>query len=753
MSNLTLDQALNAALEHHQAGRLSDAEAFYRQILAQFPEHADALHLLGVVAHQTGHHDAAIELISKAISVNPQNPPYFSNIGLAFAAKGQLDQALAAYQRAVSLNSGFGEAWDNMGICLTAMGRHGEAAGAHARSTALLPNAVQMQQNFAMALSRIGRLEESLAAIRRAVALVPAAAGLHNSEACILHAMGRREEAMESYRKCVELDGSNIEGRTNLALVLNELGRAEESVKACKEALELAPTFYPIWNNLGNAFQELNKLEESVDAYKKAIESNAQCAEAYNNMGTALARLGRLNESLASMQKAREINPRFLDVLNNIGNIQKEMGNLDDAIKTYREALAIAPGAVCHSNLILALYYHTIDGEEVLRESRKWDELYAKPLRDPRPHGNSKDPERKLKIGYVSSDLRLHPVGRFLHPAMVYRDREKFDITCYSAVRDPDSYTDRLKGDSDHWVNIVGKNEDQIAEMVRNDQIDILIDLTMHTAGNRLLTFARKPAPIQMTYLAYVGTTGLEAIDYRFTDPYLEPEGQPDPWASEKTLWLPSTYWCYEAPEMDLPIKALPAEGNGYVTFACLNNFCKLNLPVIRLWAEILNRVPNSRILFHAREGDHRTWLLSELGACGVAADRVMFMGYVKVEEYLRKYYEVDIALDPFPYNGGTTTCDALWMGVPTVVLKGERGMARAGYSILSNGAMSELLAQTAEQYVDISVALAGDLGKLAEFRRTARGRLEGSRLMDGRDFARGMEAGFRKVWREYCAK
>jgi predicted O-linked N-acetylglucosamine transferase (SPINDLY family) len=342
-------------------------------------------------------------------------------------------------------------------------------------------------------------------------------------------------------------------------------------------------------------------------------------------------------------------------------------------------------------------------------------------------------------------------VARFLLPLLANHDHQAVEVFAYAQVPVPDEMTQRLRSQTDAWRSLVGLSDDQAAELIRQDRIDILVDLAMHTSGNRLLVFARKPAPVQVTYLAYAGSSGLNTMDYRLSDPYLDPPGGDESAYIEQTIRLPDTYWCYR-PVVDLPLQPPPSVEKGFVTFGCLNNFCKMNEALLGLWAQALRAVPHSRLLLHAHEGSHRQRVLEYLQREGIERSRVNFAGKMPTEAYFGLYQSIDIALDTYPYGGGTTTCDALWMGVPVVSLAGKTAVSRAGLSILSNIGLPELVASTSEQYVSVAVELANDLRRLQESRSTLRQRMEVSPLMDATNFARGIETAYRRMWRAWCA-
>jgi len=365
------------------------------------------------------------------------------------------------------------------------------------------------------------------------------------------------------------------------------------------------------------------------------------------------------------------------------------------------------------------------------------------------PHANDLAAARRLRVGYVSPDFRGHVVGRYMLPLFELHDRERFEIVCYSGVLRSDSITARFRSLADAWRETAGVSDEALAEMIRRDRVDILVDLTQHLAGNRLPVFARKPAPVQVSFAGYPDSTGLGAIEYRISDRHLL-AGSADEGAGKERVCLIDSFWCYDPCGMDVEVNPLPARESGTVTLGCLNNFCKVNQRVLRLWARVLGKVKNSRLVISCPAGSHRERTLEALEREGVEARRVEFVALQPLREYLELYHRLDIALDTFPYNGGVTTCDALWMGVPVVSLAGETPVSRAGLSLLSNLGMPELVAHSESEYANIAERLAGDLPGLARLRSTLRDRMKSSVLMDAPRFTRQVEQAYRQMWQAW---
>jgi predicted O-linked N-acetylglucosamine transferase (SPINDLY family) len=538
-----------------------------------------------------------------------------------------------------------------------------------------------------------------------------------------------------------------------LGVIAHKAGRNDIAVDLIRRAIALRPNFAEAYCNLGIALAANEQLDEAVAAFRQAIALRPNYAEAQSNLGVALASKEQLDDAIVAFRQAIVLRPNYAKAHNNLGLALADKGQLDDAIAACRRAIALNPNLPeVHSNLVFTLHYSpAYDAQAIAEELRRWNRQHAEPLRKfIQSHSNDRSPDRSLRIGYVSPDFLENPVGRFLLPLLAHHDHQNFQIVCYANVQRPDALTPRLQGHADIWRSTVGLTDEQLATQIRQDQIDILVDLTMHAASNRLLVFARKPAPVQVMYLAYCSSTGLDTIDYRLSDPYLDPPGE-ESFYSEQTIHLPDTFWCYQS-IIDCPqVGPLPALAQGVITFGCLNQFTKVSEPTLGAWAKLLRAVPNSQLLLCANKGSHRERLQQQLQREGIEPNRVRFTGRVPLRDYFRLYHGIDIALDTFPYAGGTTTCDALWMGVPVVSLVGRTGVSRGGLSILSNVGLPELVARSEEQYVRIANELADNLPHLSQLRSTLRQRMEQSPLMDAPQFARDLEAAYRRMWHTWC--
>ncbi len=429
---------------------------------------------------------------------------------------------------------------------------------------------------------------------------------------------------------------------------------------------------------------------------------------------------GKLDEAVACYRRALQLKPDYAEAHSNLGNALKDQGKLDEAVACYRRALQLKPDLdTGYSNLLYTLVFCPgYDAQAIFEEHRRWSRQYTEPLaRFIQSHSNDRSLRRRLRIGYVSPDFREHAESFFTVPLLSAHDHQDFEILCYADVVCPDGITERLRSYADVWRDITGLTDEQVAQLVHQDKIDILVDLTMHMARNHLGVFARKPAPVQVCWLAYPGTTGLSTIDYRLTDPYIDPPGHHDHDYSEESVRLPDAVGCYDPLASEPAAGALPALDKGYITFGCLNNFCKVNVPVLRLWAQVLKAVDRSQLMLLAAEGSHRRDTLDLLEREGVGRDRVTFVAKLPRPRYLELYQRIDIALDTLPYNGHTTSLDAFWLGVPVITLVGQTPAGRAGLSLLNNLGLPELIAETSEQFVSIAVDLANDLPRLRDLR------------------------------------
>jgi protein O-GlcNAc transferase len=618
---------------------------------------------------------------------------------------------------------------------------------------------IQEKFNLAVSAHQERRFDAAEKLYREILRHDASLAVVRNNLGALLTAADRSTEAIVELKRAIREEPNNADFQNNLGLALKQGGRLDEAAICFAHAVKRLPNDPAPRNNLGVTLHKLGRPVEAIAVLSEALQLDSASHELHNNLGNVFQQIGRMDDAIAHYRETVRLWPLNMDGFNNLGNALKETGDIEGAIKAYeRAARIILRHRVAASSRLYAMHFHPrYDAQRLLREHRKWYKDYAQSVSakgasaEKASFGNDASPERRPRVGYVSAELREHPVGRFLLPLLSQHDRNRFEIFCYSDAIRPDSTTQKLRDCASVWRESAALNDEQLAAQIRADRIDILVDLTMHMADSRLLMFARKPAPVQATYLAYPSTSGLPQMDYRLTDAWLDPPGTDGDYV-EKSIRLMS-FWCYSPPEGAPEVSALPMNRAGHVTFGCLNNFCKISQPTWETWAGILKAVPESRLVVHAHEGAHRERVKELLSARGVDGARVEFVGFLPLREYLGQYNRVDIGLDPFPYGGGTTTCDAMWMGVPTVTLRGKTAVGRGGVSLASQVGLTQLIADARKQYVKIAKELAGDAAQLAELRQGMRARMLASSLMDAAGFALDVENAYREMWRTWCAE
>jgi protein O-GlcNAc transferase len=749
-----VDQLFEKGMQHQQAGRLREAESVYRQVLAQRPNEPDALHLLAVVQFQLGQRDSALELIRRAITVHPRTAEYHFHLGWMLSRLGRINESIESFNESISLKPNLAEAHNALGESLHTAGKTDAAMRAFEKALAAQPTFALAQYNIGNMFHMAGDLPRAIQAYQRAVAMAPKVAEGHHALGIVLQRQKKFDEAVAAYHRALELRPNFADARSNLGNALAEMGQVDRAIEAYRQAISLQPDWALPYYNMGNALSQKGELDQAIDAFRQAVRCAPNFPLALNNLANILKDREGTDEAIATLQKALSIEPDFVLALDNLAVIYTEIGMTDAAIACLDRALAIRPSdAAAHSNRLYAMHFHPdYDAAQILQEHRQWNDSQARPLKSEiQPHANDHNPSRRLKIGYVSPDFRLHPVGQLLIPLLANHDHEKFEIVCFSSVSSPDRITQQLRKHADAWHDVSRLNDEQLARIIREERIDILVDLSLHTASNRLPTFARKPAPVQITYLAYCSTSGLATMDYRLTDPFLDPlEAGNGPY-TEKSIRLPKTYWCYQ-PRIQAPNPAPPPVlQRGYVTFGCFNNFSKVSATAWNAWQQLLKKIPNSNLMVYAPPGQHRDVARQKMIDAGLDGDRLIFVNRIPVHEYFDQYQQIDIALDPFPYGGGVTTCDAIWMGVPVVTLAGKTAVGRGGESILNNLGLTQWIAKDIAEYVNIAAKLAGDLNALATARSTLRDRMNRSPLMDAAGFAKDIESIYRDIWKTFC--
>lgn len=684
MAEMTIYQRLQEAVAHHQAGRLEEAAALYRQILQKQPDYADAMHLLGALSVSQGNYQAAVDLIGKAIKIHPGNPGYHSNLGLALASLGWYGESAASLRTAIALKPDFAEAHINLSETLRQMKQFDESADAARKAIALLPN------------------------------------------------------SSEAY--CA------------LGSVLREIGRLHEAIEAYQRATQLQPAQIQAWFNLGVLLVLDRQYQPAADAFERLTQLQPAWAEPFGYFGGCLRRLERIDESIIAFQHAVQVKPQLADAWNDLGSALRDRGDLEASIEAYRQAMEMdASLSSAHSNLIYAMHFHPAsDQVAIAHEQTLWHQKYAAHFASRRPGSTQdRDPDRPLRIGYVSSHFFDHPDARLLLPVLEAHQPGQVSAHCYASVRQPDALTERHRLAASVWRDVGDLSDDELSRIVSEDQIDILVDLNLHTAHNRLATFARKPAPLQLSWLGYAGTSGLPAIDGWLSDDQLSPPGS----AADGAVPLPGG-WCYDPlnAQDEFEVSELAALKNGFVTFGALSDPARISTAVIHHWAAVLRAVRESRIILMCGSSHQRDQIVSTFASAGIASRRIEFVGLADRSERLRSHARVDLVLDTFPFNGTTSTCDALWMGAAVLSLSGSMPHTRTGRSLLGSAGLAGFAASSRARLVEIATEWS-DPEKLVPLRRSLRDQMQSSKLMDAAGFTRELEACYRRLWKSWIER
>lgn len=702
----------NLSVVLDELGRLAEAERQYRSILADAPKHPEANHNLGVLALQRGAPEAALACLKVALEEDPGEGRYWLSYVEALIRCGQAGAARQVLEQ----------------------GRQRGLRGAEVESLAAM----------------LDRQEG--AAPRTAPASAASEASAHFDLAGRLREQGRVAEAEASLRRALDLDPDFADAHCNLGVLLRAQGRLAEAEACLRRALALRPDFAPALNNLGHVLRNLRRQPEAEHALRRAIELSPDLVDAHFNLAAVLRDQNRLPQAEACYRRVIEMKPDLAEAHADLGAALQEQGRLPEALASCRRALELKPGLVAANDAVLFCLNYDPDksAEEIFAEYREYDARAGLPCRSTwRAHANPRGGDRRLRVGYVSPDFRRHAASHFLEPLLSHHDKEVVEVFAYAELRRDDEVTARYRACAEHWIPTLGLSDDALAERIRADGIDILVDLAGHTSGNRLGVFARKPAPLSVSWLGYGYTTGLSAIDYLLTDEICAPAGSEGLYA--EAPWRLATPGYVYRPAADMgPVSALPALARGHVTFGTLTRAVRINHRTIRVWSEILKRVAGARLVIDSNnflEAAMREALAARFAAQGITADRLE-IGYRSPPwDVLRG---MDIGLDCFPHNSGTTLFESLYMGVPYVTLAGRPTVGRLGSTILHGLGHAEWIAATEADYIDKAVALAGDLGALARVRAGLRAEMQASALMDEPGFARKVEAAYREMWKKW---
>ena len=749
-------QALNLL----RGNRLAEAQALFSRICELNADDVDAWYFLSCIHGMQGQLDEAGQCCRRIIALQSNHSDAHVNLGNVLFAQGKPEEAVLHYETAVRNNPNNAGALYSLGNALSSQGKHSEAIFNYQAALRLNPNFIEAYYS------------------------------LGNSQ------MAKKEygSAMDSFRNAIRLNPNYLDAREKLNKVLEFIDKEPMTLppsdKSTTESMPNSPQEKAIqYYNQGVIAESQGKHAEAITHYQQAISMKSDFAEAYNNLGALLMWQGRREEALLSLQKTVELQPNSVHGLNNLGNLLRKLGRLDEATTSIQKAIRLDPSqpepyinlAMTHidqgqvracvellqqqldvkpdnmnaaSSLIFSMHYlPDYSAENLFKTAEKYAARFNTLKSHPPSPENIPDPLRRLRIGYVSADFYNHPVGYFIEQVLSRHDRSMHDVFCYYNQIKHDDMTVRLQKSCDHWRSIMGQSDTSIAQIIREDNIDILIDLSGHTSGNRLQVFAYKPAPIQVTWLGYFDTTGMNAMDYIIGDRFLIPSEEERHY-TEQVLRLPNAYLCFSPPDVAIYPNPLPSLASGKITFGCFNNPAKITDRVISCWSRLLHALPLAQLHLQYASFDDasvRQRFLELFVKQGIASECIQLSGVSPRHEYLAAYHEIDIGLDPFPFNGCTITMESLWMGVPVVTLRGDRYVGHMGETILKNLGLPECVTDSEEAYIDQAIALASNPKHLAKLRSGLRDRLLNSPLCDGPGFARDLEAAYRQMWKTWC--
>jgi predicted O-linked N-acetylglucosamine transferase (SPINDLY family) len=683
-----LADARNRAILLHQAGRIADAQAVCREMLERAPRNFDALHLLGVTEYQSRRCEEAERLLGQALLVEPRSPAACSNHGIVLHELKRYDAALARFDRAIALKPDYAEAHSNRAMTLTELERFAEAVASCDKAIALKPDYPEAHSNRGNALCQMRRFDEAIASCDRAIALKPGYA----------------------------------DALSNRGNALSELGRFDEARASYDQALALKPALAAAWVGRGNVFLNLNRYGEAFAAFQQALAINPDSLKALAQLAHYYERHGRMAEAIACYDRVLAVKPDFPEVISN---------------KIFALDLVPQAGFVEH--------------QEVRKD---WWRKVGTKIAAPSPprRANDRDATRHLVLGYVSADFRRHSAATTFWPVLANHDKTRFEVICYSCSAIRDDITQDFERVADRWVDASQLSDQDLSERVRTDKVDILIDLSGHSGGNRLGVFARKPAPVQVTAWGHGTGTGLPTIDYLFSDPVTIP-GAMRPLYAEKIYDLPCVIMS-ALPPIELPRGEPPVLANGYITFGMFNRITKVSDDALAVWARVLHALPDAKLLMKDGAYDEpplRDLMRQRFAAHGIAGERIDFLGASPREQHLAAFAKTDVALDPFPQNGGVSTWEALHMGVPAVAKLGHSAPSRLSGAILTSIGMADWVAESADDYVALAVKFARMPELLTRLRRELPAKITAAPSGNGTLYTHAVERAYRTMWEDYC--
>ncbi|XP_044507572.1 probable UDP-N-acetylglucosamine--peptide N-acetylglucosaminyltransferase SPINDLY isoform X2 [Mangifera indica] len=714
--------------------------ASYQKALSADPTYKPAAECLAIVLTDLG---TSLKLAGKtqegiqeyydALRIDPHYAPAYYNLGVVYSEMMQYDMALSCYEKAALERPLYAEAYCNMGVIYKNRGDLESAIACYERCLAVSPNFEIAKNNMAIALTDLGTKVKLEGDINQGVAY---------------------------YKKALYYNWHYADAMYNLGVAYGEMLKFDMAIVFYELAFHFNPHCAEACNNLGVIYKDRENLDKAVECYQMALSIKPNFSQSLNNLGVVYTVQGKIDAAASMIEKAIVANPTYAEAYNNLGVLYRDAGNITLAIEAYEQCLKIDPDSRnAGQNRLLAMNYINEGHDDKLFEAhRDWGGRFMRLFPQYTSWDNPKDPERPLVIGYVSPDYFTHSVSYFIEAPLVYHDYENYKVAVYSAVVKADAKTVRFREKvlkkGGKWRDIYGIDEKKVATMVREDKVDILVELTGHTANNKLGMMACRPAPVQVTWIGYPNTTGLPAIDYRITDSLADPPGTKQKHV-EELVRLPECFLCYTPSPEAGPVSSTPALSNGFITFGSFNNLAKITPKVLQVWARILCAVPNSRLVVKCKPfccDSVRQRFLSTLEQLGLESLRVDLLPLILLNhDHMQAYSLMDISLDTFPYAGTTTTCESLFMGVPCITMAGSVHAHNVGVSLLSKVGLPHLIAKNEDEYVRLALQLASDITALSNLRMSLRELMSRSPVCDGQNYMRGLESTFRNMWHRYC--
>ncbi|KAE8725140.1 putative UDP-N-acetylglucosamine--peptide N-acetylglucosaminyltransferase SPINDLY [Hibiscus syriacus] len=741
---IKLDPQNACALTHcgmlyKDEGHLVEAAESYQKALSADPSYKLAAECLAIVLADlgtslklAGNTQEGIQKYYEALRIDPHYAPAYYNLGVVYSEMMQYDTALSCYEKAALERPMYAEAYCNMGVIYKNRGDLESAIACYERCLAVSPNFEIAKNNMAIALTDLGTKVKLEGDINQGVAY---------------------------YKKALSYNWHYADAMYNLGVAYGEMLKFDMAIVYYELAFHFNPHCAEACNNLGVIYKDRDNLDKAVECYQLALSIKPNFSQSLNNLGVVYTVQGKMDAAASMIEKAIIACPTYAEAYNNLGVLYRDAGNISMAITAYEQCLKIDPDSRnAGQNRLLAMNYINEGDDKLFETHRDWGRRFMRLYPQYSSWDNPKDPERPLVIGYISPDYFTHSVSYFIEAPLIYHDYGNYQVVVYSAVVKADAKTIRFREKvmkkGGIWRDIYGIDEKKVASMVRDDKIDILVELTGHTANNKLGTMACRPAPVQVTWIGYPNTTGLPTIDYRITDSFADPPDTKQKHV-EELVRLPECFLCY-TPSLEAgPVSPTPALVNGFITFGSFNNLAKITPKVLQVWARILCAVPNSRLVVKCKPfccDSVRQKFLTTLEQLGLESLRVDLLPLILLNhDHMQAYSLMDISLDTFPYAGTTTTCESLYMGVPCVTMAGSVHAHNVGVSLLSKVGLKHLVARNEDEYVQLALQLASDVTALQNLRMSLRELMSKSPVCDGQNFISGLEATYRNMWRRYC--